>query len=322
MGLRDLFSRGPKLPEPVDDPFDGDPTLRAEALALQKGDWKPATARLAGARGDDRVFFASTYSAAGRGPVEKWHAAAPQDAGANLVRGIVQMGYAWEARGQGYADDVTEEAWAVFHGRLAEAEEFLQEAARRDPSDAAPWAYLALSARGLGLEPPEIRRRYDEARRRDPQGWSAARFALESLAEKWSGTHEEMFAFAREAAAAGGDGSGLHALVPLAHHERWLFLGAFDGDRKGQKKYFEGPAVQRELQAAWAKGPGSAAFRRGRFGATQTAVFAFAFTLGLDAARAREAFERLGPVVTPTPWSSQGEPADVFKQARAWAYSS
>ena len=322
MGLRDLFSRGPKLPEPVDDPFDGDVTLKAEVVSLQKGDWKPAAARLAGARGDDRVFFASHFSAAGRGPVEKWHAAAPEDAGANLVRGIVQMGYAWEARGQGYADDVPEEAWAVFHGRLAEAEEFLQEAARRDATDAAPWAYLALSARGLGLEPPEIRRRYDEARRRDADGWSAARFALESLAEKWSGTHDEMFAFAREAAAAGGDGSGLHALVPAAHYERWLYFSTFDGDGKGQEKYFQGPAVQRELQAAWSKGPGSPAFRRGRFGSTQTALFAFGFTLGHDAARAREAFERLGPIVTPTPWSSQGDATDVFREARAWAYSS
>ena len=176
-----------------------------------------------------------------------------------------------------------------------------------------------MSARGLGLEPPEIRARFEEARRRDPDGWTAGMFALQSLAEKWSGTHDEMFAFAREVSGAARDGSPLHSLVPLAHHERWLYFSAFEDDRKAQKKYFEGPAVQRELQAAWKRGPGSPAFRRGRFGPTQTALFAFGFTLGLDQARAREAFEKLGPVLTHTPWSSQGEPADVFKQARAWA---
>ena len=321
MGLRDLFSRGPKLPDPVDDPFDGDPRLPSEVAALQGGDWKPAAARLAASRGDDRTFFASHFSGVGRDPVEAWIEAAPDDAGAWLVRGIAQRGWAWDARGEGHAEDVPDAAWTVFHERLREAEAFLGEAARRDASDATPWGYLALTARGLGLEPPEIRARYGEARRRDADGWTAAMFALQSLAEKWSGTHEEMFAFAREVSGAARDGSPLHSLVPLAHHERWLYFSHFEDDRAGQRKYFEGPAVQRELQAAWRRGPGSPAFRRGRFGPTQTALFAFGFTLGKDQPRAREAFEKLGPQVTHTPWSSQGSPADVFKQARAWAYS-
>jgi hypothetical protein len=321
LGLRDLFSRGPKLPEPVDDPFDGDEGLKAAVAALQRGDARPGAALLARAKGDDRTFVASHLSAAGRKPVEAWHVAQPADAGAALVRGIVHMGWAWEARGQGHAEDVDEDAWAVFHRRLSEAEGFLQDAARLDAADATPWAYLALSGRGLSLEPPAIRARYDEARRRDPQGWTGAMFALQSLAEKWSGTHDEMFAFARELSASAPTGSPLHSLVPLAHYERWLYFGAFEGDNKGQRKYFETPAVQRELQAAWSQGPGSTAFRRGRFGPTQVALFAFAFTLGRDQARAKEAFEKLGPVVTPTPWASQGEPAEIFKTARAWAYS-
>jgi hypothetical protein len=321
MGIRDLFSRGPKLPEPVEDPFDGDTGLPQDVASLQRGNWKPAAARLKASRGDDRTFTASHLSAAGRQPVEKWHAAEPSSAGAALVRGIVHMGWAWEARGQGHAEDVPEDAWPVFHGRLEEAEGFFHEAARLDDADPAPWGYLTLSARGLDLEPPEIRGRFEEARRRDPDNWTAAMFTLQSLAEKWSGTHEDMFAFAREVAGAAGDGSPLHALVPLAHHERWLYFSHFEGDREGQRKYFEAPAVQRELQAAWTRGPGAPAFRKRRFGATQTALFAFGFTLGLDQARAREAFEKLGPIVTHTPWSSQGEPADVFKQARAWAYS-
>jgi hypothetical protein len=321
MGLRDLFSRGPKLPEPVEDPFGGDLTLPAAVQALEAGDWSPAAARLDGARGDDRAFVASHLSAAGLKAAEEWHAAEPRSAGAALVRGIAHMAWAWEARGQGHADDVAEDAWPVFHRRLEQAEGFLQEAARLDAGDATPWAYLALSARGRDLEPPEIRARYAEARTRDPEGWTAAMFALQSLAQKWSGSHQEMFAFARELSAAAPAGSPLHSTIPLAHYERWLYFSGFEGDDKGQRKYFETPAVQRELQAAWSKGPGSAAFRRGRFGSTQIALFAFGFTLGLDQARAKEAFEALGPVVTHTPWSSQGEAAEVFKQQRAWAYS-
>ena len=321
MGLRDLFSRGPKLPDPVEDPFDGDITLPVAVAALEGGDWSHAAAHMASASGDDRAFVASHLIAAGREAAEAWHAAEPESASAALVRGIAHMSWAWEARGQGHAEDVGDDVWPVFHRRLEEAEGFLREAARLDDADATPWAYLALSARGRDLEPPEIRSRYAEARKRNPEGWTAAMFALQSLAQKWSGTHAEMFAFARELSAAAPAGSPLHSTIPLAHHERWLYFSHFDGDPKGQRKYFETPAVQRELQAAWGKGPGSAAFQRGRFGSTQIALFAFGFTLGLDQARAKEAFEKLGPVLTHTPWSSQGEPADVFKQARAWAYS-
>ena len=80
MGIRDLFSRGPKLPEPVDDPYDGDPSLSQDVAALQRGNWKPAAARVGAARGDDRTFFASHFAAAGRGPVEAWHEAEPSSA--------------------------------------------------------------------------------------------------------------------------------------------------------------------------------------------------------------------------------------------------
>ena len=34
MGLRDLFSGGPKLPEPVEDPFSGNEELRREVAKL------------------------------------------------------------------------------------------------------------------------------------------------------------------------------------------------------------------------------------------------------------------------------------------------
>jgi hypothetical protein len=127
-----------------------------------------------------------------------------------------------------------------------------------------------------------------------------------------------MFAFAREAADASPDGSPVHAAIPLAHLERWLYFPMENPpDGKAQSRYFQAPAVQSELQRAWARGPGSAAFRPGRFATTQRALFAFGFAQGEDDARAREVFEQIGPKVTETPWAYLGDPVEAFREMRA-----
>lgn len=321
MGLRDLFSRGPKLPEPVLDPFDGHEELRREVGRLQAGDWRGAAALLARTRGgDERTFVAGHFAEVDGWPdwIDEWHAADSRRPEPWLVRGILRIGWAWAVRGSGRAADVPEEAWPVFHQRLREAEADLQEAGRLDEADATPWGYLLLTARGLDLQPGEIRERFAEARRREPQGWLAPMMAVQSLGQKWSGTHEEMFAFAREAADASPDGSPVHAVVPLAHFERWLYFSMENPPApKAQARYYEAAAVQDELRRAWARGPGSPAFRPGRFAATQRALFAFGFAQGDDRERARAVFEQLGTKVTETPWSHLGDPVEIFRQTRA-----
>jgi hypothetical protein len=244
--LRRLFSRGPKLPEPVYDPFEGYEEARAVMDGLRTGDWRSAAALLARTRqGDDRAFVAGHIAEATQGwPawIDEWHAAESSRAEPWLIRGAARIGSAWAARGSGRASEVAEDAWPVFEERLAQAEADLAEAARRDEQDATPWAYLLITGRGLGAEVDELAKRFEEARTRDPRGWLAPTQAVESLAEKWCGSHDVMFAFA--------------------------------------------------------------------------------FTLGEDQARARAAFDRLGNELTQSPWSHLGDPAEMFSRARAFAYSS
>ena len=128
-----------------------------------------------------------------------------------------------------------------------------------------------------------------------------------------------MFQFAREVSAAAPSGSALHALIAEAHLQRWLYF-RMEGDREGELSYYRAPEVQEELRSAWARGPGSPAFRPGRFAPNQRALFAFAFTLGGDDASARAVFEQLDRV-TSDPWRHIGEPMEAFKAARRQAYS-
>jgi hypothetical protein len=193
--------------------------------------------------------------------------------------------------------------------------------ARRDPRDALPWAYLLITGRALEVGVDELRRRYEEGRARAPESWQVPWLMLEALTEKWSGSHDLMFQFAREVSSAAPAGSGLHALVAEAHFQRWLYFRMEDPpEREGELSYYRAPDVQEDLRGAWARGPGSPAFRPGRFAPNQRALFAFAFTLGGDDAAARAVFDQLNRV-TSDPWRHVGEPMEVFKAARRQAYS-
>jgi hypothetical protein len=236
------------------------------------------------------------------------------------MRGLSRIGWAWEARGSGRASEVAEEAWPVFAERLELAEADLQEAAGRAAKDALPWAYLLLTGRGLEVGVDELRRRWDEARRRAPEAWHPSWSMLEALTEKWSGSHDLMFQFAREVSGSAAEGSALHALIAEAHLQRWLHFRMEDPpDRPGELSYYRSPEVQEELRRAWARGPGSPAFRAGRFAPNQRAAFAFAFTLGADDASARAVFDQLDRVTT-EPWQHLGEPMEAFKAARRQVY--
>jgi hypothetical protein len=316
-----LFSRRPKLPDPVHDPFGGDVAIRGVVEGLKQGDWRAADELLAATRkGDDRAARAGhIVAAANDWPawIDAWHAARSDRPEPWLIRGALRIGEAWKARGTGRADEVDDLAWPVFFERLREAEADLGEAIRRDETDATPWAYLLITGSALDQDGEEVRARFDEARKRDPQGWLAPWQALNALSEKWSGSHDIMFAFAREIAAGAPPGSQLHTLIAEAHLHRWQYFSMEDPkDPKGQSRYFDEDSVQKDLGRAWERGPGSPLFKRGRFANGQLALFAFAFSLGEDLDLARAAFEKLNNHLTMTPWSYLGDPLKTFVKYR------
>jgi hypothetical protein len=316
-----LFARAPKLPDPVYDLLGGDAAMGRALDDLKVGKWRDADDLLAHAKkGDQRAARAGHIALAAEGwPawIDDWHAARKERSEPWLIRGAVRMGWAWAVRGSGRADEVEEDAWPVFHERLREAEADLLEASRRDESDATPWAYLLASGAALDMGVPELLERFDQARKRDPEGWLAPWQALNALSEKWSGSHDVMFALAREASANGSDASQLHALVAEAHLHRWQYFSMENPpDPKGQARYYDDDNVQRELARAWERGPGSSRFKPGPFGTGQIALFAFGFSLGEDKDLARAAFEKLNNRLTRTPWGHLGDPMEVFVQFR------
>lgn len=291
---------------------------------LKQGDLSSLKALLAVAgpgSWDDRDFFCEVLAPkVGDHLLDSWCKSEPQSALAFLVQGRALLERAHDARGHGTADTVTDEMRQRFLSLLQLAEQSLQKAAELDPTDPTPWAFLVATSRGLGQGIEEAQQRFQEAVRRDPTHYSAHRQMLTSLCEKWGGSHEMMFDFARGAANRAAEGHDLATLIINAHIERWLYFD-FDEDPKGAKQYLKDAAVRQECLAAYMRSLASPQIqvRRSTIYARNTAAMWFFlarernYLLG-EVAQIGEAYSRV-------PWCYYDTPAKkAYAAATSYAY--
>jgi hypothetical protein len=213
---------------------------------------------------------------------------------------------------------VKEDAWPLFHARLVEADKDLAKAAAIDERDPTPWAQSMIVARGLSLGQPELRRRFDEAHRRDPLNGAACVNMIQGTARKWGGSNEAMLQFARWASEEAPVGHSVHKVVALAHIEMWL--DSAKGDV--QRAYFHSPAVKQEVLAAARRSVLSPAY--GRSGSSLSwadrNVFAFCFRLVRDFKAQLEQMRLIGPHVAEFPWQYEGKPGQKYEEHRQYAF--
>lgn len=146
--------------------------------------------------------------------------------------------------------------------------------------------------------------------------WNAHSATLGYLCKKWFGSHEEMFDFARSVSAQVPEGSGLHALIPEAHHERWLFAAAFDKDYEFAEKYFDQREVQLEIVDAYRRSLGSPFHKVTRATRYQSSFFALSLIRCQAFKEALFEFERLGELIPKYPWAQLGDPVERFTRAK------
>ncbi|WP_133742774.1 hypothetical protein [Actinorugispora endophytica] len=129
---------------------------------------------------------------------------------------------AWRIRGDGWADSVSPDRFKLFHANLLNARDPLLAAAELKPEDPVPWEALQWMALGLELGRDAKDSIWREIGKRVPTLFPAHWGRLQILSEKWGGSHEEMFAFARSSVEAAPHGHPLTAMLPLAHAEYLL----------------------------------------------------------------------------------------------------
>jgi hypothetical protein len=160
------------------------------------------------------------------------------------VEGTFDAEYAWDARGNGFANTVTEEGWRGFRERLGQARAALERAWQLDPSNARVAAEMITVCMGQGRDREEMETWFRRAMEADPDCYTACDNKLRYLQPKWHGSVEEALAFARECAGTGDYGARLPFLLPEAH----LSLA---GQHANADAYFTGPEVWPDVQAVY-----------------------------------------------------------------------
>jgi hypothetical protein len=302
----------------VKDPFLLFPDLGQARQSLQARDWPRVAAYFAGLTSDDATYALNRL--AEEAPAGYLAELAATETGSTLartMRGCQLIDEAWEIRTGYRASQVSGEQFRQFFARLRLAERQLIEATAVDPANVQAWMCRIITARGLQLGLPEARRRYDQGAKTDPFHVEAQSMFLQQTCRKWSGSHEQMHAFARECFAAAPPGSRAGVLIAEAHLERWLDLDA----EPEAVAYLRQPEVQQELMDAGGRSVLHAGYQGGYHWASDHSTFAMLFSRAGNYPAAAVHFRALGNALALAPWDylPGGEKTFHTERARALA---
>lgn len=180
------------------------------------------------------------------GHLDAWVAAKPESSRALSARGKARISWAWEARGYGWAREVTEEGWRLMRERLLLAKADLERAMTLDPRSHAAPAALITVAMGLSLGRDKALEYLRRAEAADPTEAVAHEKMVTFLLPKWFGGERDALEFARAAVAARPEEPSRLRLIILAHEQL-----ASDLPDDAQMRYFQQPAVRQEVAHAF-----------------------------------------------------------------------
>lgn len=167
--------------------------------------------------------------------LRKWASARPQSVTARVALAETLFNYGWVARGEGYANKVTDEGRRLFHERLAEAEEVLGDAGDL-PSRCPDWYLTMLRiGQGMGWAPQHFDALFAEAVKFEPDYYYYYRVKASYLMPRWYGNPGDWERFAEESAQQVGGDRG--RIIFFLIYSNMLTL--------------EGPTVLNETREVW-----------------------------------------------------------------------
>ncbi|GAA1792540.1 hypothetical protein GCM10009682_13050 [Luedemannella flava] len=225
-----------------------------------------------------------------------------------LLKGSRYIRWAWEARGSGGASTVSQDAWKIWFDRLRQAEDCLDEVVEREPRNADAWQGLITLGRARQVDAEERWRRFYGLVAAEPTHFGGNRQMMQGLMRKWSGSHEQMFEFARQRTAE-FPGTDLPFLIVEAHLEMWENDG---------HEYLEKPEIGDEILAAAHQSIWHPDYQRTRRTPLLLNTFCFAFCVADLYGAADRCFGEIGDnLVTSWPWSQLADDAVTnFKDMR------
>lgn len=164
------------------------------------------------------------------------------------VFGKIEVQRAWEARGSGYANTVTDQGWEKFRTHMTEANYLLGEAWRMNPSNASTAYQMMRLELGQGRGWPQMEQWLNRAMALNPGYYDAADLAALYLEPRWYGSEEEALEFARSCITSTKWVGTVPLVLPDIHHSLAAFYNKADSP-----EYWHRPSVWRDVHAAYEK---------------------------------------------------------------------
>lgn len=296
------------------DEHNEDPTYRQLRGHLMAGDWSDVQRHMDITKDcEEREFYLRALTRSKELPtwMEEWSKLRPNDPSVWLLRGYHSTRLAWAAGYDAHnPDHAASKNREFFYSRLEVARDELLQAAALDPFDPCPYAGLLMTAIGLRLSHQKAYQYFVEMTKRDQEHYWGHWHMLQYLCQKWHGSHELMFRFARDLSEARPAGSDIHVLLVSAHIER----AAADGMTRS---YFCKDCVREELRLAYRRSLKSCFNHETRNTFRVRNAFALAFFLAEMKTELREVLGPLRGRITEIPWRYFGDPLSIAHQAHA-----
>jgi thiol-disulfide isomerase/thioredoxin len=231
---------------------------------LRLGIWQMAERNFLGALADRTMPPEEVYDA-GHDILETWKGAKNQysslyytiekqlpDAWTNvpvilLLKGEAYIEMAWYARGDDYANTVTDKGWKLFGEGLALAENALTNAWNLNPKDKRiPLKMIAVEL-GLGRGRDRMELWFNRAMAIDPNYYDACSDKLNYLKPKWYGSADDMLAFGRECVENKQWGGNVPLILLDAHY----FIQREFVDDSEKTNYWKQPEVWLDIKDAF-----------------------------------------------------------------------
>jgi hypothetical protein len=248
------------------------------------------------------------------GSLDEAVAREPNAADLRLLRGAYAVGRAWQARGTGTVDQITEAQWADAREWVNQAKVDLTQAASALPGDPTPLAFLMNGLIIFGEYKNQLLGAYREALERAPDFSVPYWIMVNERSQKWGGSHRESLQVARDAASKARPGGDAHACLFRAHTLVWQYAKYFEGDEATATAYLTRPDVRDELARAfdaWVKEP--YAPRRASVAKLHWPAFWF-FRTG-DKPRLKRAMAGINNIICETPWCYEEGGPLLYTQA-------
>jgi hypothetical protein len=230
---------------------------------------------------------------------QQWIAANPTSVTARVAYADFLTSYAWQARGSGFADSVTDAAWHLFGERLAAAGEILKEGRELPEKDPMWWMVALRLALGQGWPKEQYNAMLEEAVSFEPKFWGYHTTRAYSLLPRWHGQPGDWEAYAEQAAER-PDGLGAEVYARIVIRLRGFHDNVFGETKASWPKTREG------LEIMLKKYPDSLEI------ASNAARLA---SIAQDREMAQQMFARIGDQYLPSVWRKP----ERFVHCRNWA---